>query len=103
MCVHIEKQEVPENTMDLLFTDLAFKKGREAAKIEAPSRTNRKTLITSMLLYNKNLPDTDHDRAQMEVHMGVGQVDQMVDQWVDHLAVVLHLQVDQWDPPMLKV
>ena len=35
--------------------------------------------------------------------MGVGQVDQMVDQWVDHLAVVLHLQVDQWDPPMLKV
>lgn len=56
-----------------------------------------------MLLYNKNLPDTDHDRAQMGVHMGVGQVDQMVDQWVDHLAVVLHLQVDQWDPPMLKV
>ena len=102
MCVDIEKQEVPENTMDLCSQILAFKRGREA-KIEAPSRTNRKTLITSMLLYNKNLPDTDHDRAPMEVHMGVGQVDQMVDQWVDHLAVVLHLQVDQWDPPMLKV
>ena len=47
-----------------------------------------------MLLYNKNLPDTDHDRVQMGVHKGVGQVDQQVDQQVDHLAV-LHLQVDQ--------